>query len=657
MDDKEQEKISDYEKDLGEHALAEFKKKNYAGCLQIINKLENSRPNDFKVLHNKIVIEYYKTDLKKSETFQKSLTALCNHFKIKVDKLEEIDYCIAQFNQALLLYHQRHFTLAQRIIDRVYKFIEPIEENLAKQVSLLAIELQLSLRQPDKALTLINYLENNLMYGGSIPLKGLDKSGRDKKIQLPPPKPIPEEFQKKLSKYKVRCYLMNHSFNILAKEVPLLLKEKDNIDALFLSANLEYLKGNFKESLKILSLIPEDSLSYNESGESSKIMLSNNVGLLHHAMGKPNLACHYFQTALKDDTKLAQNLTKKDENGEHLYTSGGYKYHELMYNLGLALLYADRPAHAFDCFIVCVRRYHRNSRLWLRIAECCIAVHKGSNEVDFDIQKRQKELIVKVAGSKDKQKAILTTNLSKDKKYSSETQSYAVPVPSLEFASLCLRNAYLLIPSDKKTPPVPLFLMPGVLPPAPPPNPSLSPSNPSSILGIANLKNSILAASAYVSLCLGDYVMGLNYSNELSSQPQVSGIHRLLARLYAAECLVLLDKIPEALEHLRPDNVQDLSFDFQASDNKNEECQLKTNPPPTSAHATMEYNLAVAKTIRGQLDQAATLLTQIWQRKGPECQVPAHIVMLVIYIELKLGHAEIARNLLRQHSFQYRITS
>lgn len=55
---------------------------------------------------------------------------------------------------------------------------------MAKQVSLLAIELQLSLRVPDKALTLINYLENNLMYGGSIPLKGLDKMGKERKVMV-----------------------------------------------------------------------------------------------------------------------------------------------------------------------------------------------------------------------------------------------------------------------------------------------------------------------------------------------------------------------------------------------------------------------------------------------------------------------------------------
>lgn len=52
--------------------------------------------------------------------------------------------------------------------------------------------------------------------------------------------------------------------------------------------------------------------------------------------------------------------------------------------------------------------------------------------------------------------------------------------------------------------------------------------------------------------------------------------------------------------------------------------------------ALFQYNLAVVMTIRGQLDQAATLAKQIWQ-SSQKAQVPAHILMLVLYIELKLG--------------------
>ncbi|CAH1100955.1 unnamed protein product [Psylliodes chrysocephalus] len=660
MSEKDQEKgpeiVSDQEREVAQNALTEYKKKKFSACLQLINKLED-RNADLKVLQNKAIVEYCKSDFKKTEQFQKNLTHICNQFQVKANKLDDIDQCIIQYNQAVLLYHQKQFTTAQRIMDKVYKFIEPMEESLAKQVSLLAIELQLCLRQPDKALTLINYLENNLIYGGSIPLKGLDKNGKERKIQLPPPKPLSEDFEQKLLKYKVRCYIMNHSIKIVLKEVEVLLKDKSNIDAKFLSANVEYLIGNFENAVKILTSIPIDSLVYSDCGESSTLMFYNNMGVIHYAMGKPNLACHYFQTALKEDIRIFQNLQKKDDNEKPLHTLGGSKYHELMYNLGIALLHAGKPVQAFDSLIIAVRRYHRNSRLWMRIAECCIMVHKETNEADFD---EQQKIVVDFIGSREKQKIVLVTNLSKDKKYSTESQSYAVPVPSLEFASLCLRNAYLLIPSDTTTP-APLFLIPGVTPPAPPPSPGASPSNTLSSEGIATLRNGILVASAYVSLCLGDYILALEYSKELLEQPKISETHRLLANLYAAESLVLLDKISEALEYINPDNIKDLSHHLAPTDEeKSEDEKLKTKPPlkwfPNnlqSAYSVIQYNIAVAKTIRGQLDQAAVLLRQIWQNKRTS-RVPTHIIMLFIYIELQLGHTDMAKNLIRQ--YQHRLT-
>lgn len=55
-----------------------------------------------------------------------------------------------------------------------------------------------------------------------------------------------------------------------------------------------------------------------------------------------------------------------------------------------------------------------------------------------------------------------------------------------------------------------------------------------------------------------------------------------------------------------------------------------------SAHATMQYNLAVCKTLLGQFDQASALLKQVWQGRSV-CKIPAQIIMLVLYIELQLG--------------------
>ena len=55
-----------------------------------------------------------------------------------------------------------------------------------------------------------------------------------------------------------------------------------------------------------------------------------------------------------------------------LVTLGVSRRHEILYNLGIQLLFSGRPAVAFDCLVEAVQIYHTNPRLWLRLAECCI---------------------------------------------------------------------------------------------------------------------------------------------------------------------------------------------------------------------------------------------------------------------------------------------
>lgn len=61
-----------------------------------------------------------------------------------------------------------------------------------------------------------------------------------------------------------------------------------------------------------------------------------------------------------------------------LHTMGFSRHYELLYNAGIQLLHAGRPLAAFDCLIETVQVYSMNPRLWLRLAECCIAANKGT---------------------------------------------------------------------------------------------------------------------------------------------------------------------------------------------------------------------------------------------------------------------------------------
>lgn len=155
-----------------------------------------------------------------------------------------------------------------------------------------------------------------------------------------------------------------------------------NISSIFLKANLEYLKRNYIKSIKVLnSLVGQTLPAFKDTGESINLMYYNNLGCIHHYMGKPNLSMFYFQKAIKENEEALKSLPKPDTSeplsNRPLYTLSSNKNIELMYNLGVVLLYAGQPIKAFDCLTEVVQVYHMNPRLWLRMAECCIMAHKA----------------------------------------------------------------------------------------------------------------------------------------------------------------------------------------------------------------------------------------------------------------------------------------
>ncbi|KAJ9588355.1 hypothetical protein L9F63_018281 [Diploptera punctata] len=674
--------ISDQEKDWAQTALADFTRGSYGTCLQNLTKLEAARPQDTKVLHNKAIAEYYKSDLKKTDQFRKNMNIVCSQAHVNIDNtdsLEDVEYCVIYYNQAVLLYHLKQYGKALTIMEKIFSFIEPMEESLAHRVCLLLIELHLCMYQPDKILALIAYIENQFVVSTDSvistekDIKPLEKEHKEKK-------PVTgdaatDTFRLKLLQYRARCYLMTHALKACKREMKSVITGGGpTLGSVLLKGNLEYQRGNFRKAIKVINSIPPSNLPFKDVGECPAVLYYNNMGCIHHYMGKPHLACFYLQKAFHENDCAMKSLPKPEPaepySGRPLFTLGSNKNYELMYNLGVTLLHAGRPIQAFDCLTEAVQVYHMNPRLWLRLAECCVMAHKADNESDFNIHARRKDLVQGVVGTGTHRKIILTPQLSRDTKYSCEGVSYAIPVATVEFASLCLRNALLLLPDCQPDEPV-------VLPPTDTPDgPNIprtpgthyvyaAPSNPLDWHEVASLRCSVLAMSAYVALCLGDYILALDHAQMLLVQPALSGVHRMLGHLYAAEALVLLDKISDAIEHLNPDHVKELSLvypppekdvDREKVDGAEHHKPLRAWFPNTlpTARAVMQYNLAVAFAIRGELDKAGETLKQVWMSKSPGCDVPIHVIMLALYIELQLGHADISRNIVKQHSPQYR---
>lgn len=146
--------ITDQERDWAQQALAEYDQKNFKTCLEHLKRIEESRPNDPKVLLNKAIVEFYDDGLCTTDKFQKSLadvckqvrnafvwvvtpvcTVLCSprrHFQQvelnmeQMDTLEDVENCIYCYNYAVLLYHLKHYTKALAVINKVYSFIESL---------------------------------------------------------------------------------------------------------------------------------------------------------------------------------------------------------------------------------------------------------------------------------------------------------------------------------------------------------------------------------------------------------------------------------------------------------------------------------------------------------------------------------------------------
>ncbi|KAK7078359.1 CCR4-NOT transcription complex subunit 10, partial [Halocaridina rubra] len=134
----------------------------------------------------------------------------------------------------------------------------------------------------------------------------------------------------------------------------------------------------------------------------------------------------------------------------------------------------------------------------------------------------------------------------------------AVPVPTLEFGRLCLRNTLALLPENASiTPLTDEQEASGVMP-------ELYPAGPSSPLRgteVISLRVSALACSAYVCLCLADYSSALRHAeNLLAAHLKIPGVYKILGHLYAGEALISLGRVAEAVTHFDPGQIGDISL-------------------------------------------------------------------------------------------------
>ncbi|XP_025769467.1 CCR4-NOT transcription complex subunit 10 [Puma concolor] len=593
--------ITDQEKELSTSAFQAFTAGNYDACLQHLACLQEVNKDDYKIILNTAVAEFFKSNQMTTDSLRQTLNQLKNQVHSAVeemDGLDDVENSMLYYNQAVFLYHLRQYSEAIAVGEKLYQFIEPFEEKFAQAVCFLLVDLYILTYQAEKALHLLAVLEkmisqgNNNKNGKNETGNNTNKDGSNHKAESGA---LIEAAKSKIHQYKVRAYIQMKSLKACKREIKSVMNTAGNsAPSLFLKSNFEYLRGNYRKAVKLLnsSNIAEHP-GFMKTGECLRCMFWNNLGCIHFAMSKHNLGIFYFKKALQENDNVCAQLS-----------AGSTDPGELI----------------------------------------------AGRQFVFDRLRR-----------------------------SSDGQSSAIPVASMEFAAICLRNALLLLPEEQQDPKQEngsknsnqlggntesgesgetcsskshdgdKFI------PAPP-------SSPLRKQELENLKCSILACSAYVALALGDNLMALNHADKLLQQPKLSGSLKFLGHLYAAEALISLDRISDAITHLNPENVTDVSLGIssneqdQGSDKgENEAMESSGKRAPqcypssvTSARTVMLFNLGSAYCLRSEYDKARKCLHQAASMIHPK-EVPPEAILLAVYLELQNGNTQLALQIIKRN--------
>lgn len=120
--------------------------------------------------------------------------------------------------------------------------------------------------------------------------------------------------------------------------------------------------------------------------------------------------------------------------------------------------------------------------------------------------------------------------------------------------------------------------------------------------------------------------------------------HRMLAHLYCAEALIMLDRVLDARKFLEPKFIQELKEDDFVH-RGGPDWPINT---VDGAHAILTYNLAVTFLLQGEWDVARTALAQCHQHP----LVLKHVKLALLYMELQAGNVENCRMMIR-HDMPY----
>ncbi|ALC46168.1 CG18616 [Drosophila busckii] len=560
-------------------AHEEFINCEYDCCLELLQQLEARGENRSSLLtlrNNRAVVNFYKTGCIQHMPLLQELEQLVDT-KFEGGHHQEAGVAhlclkhggnaitVARYNRAVIYYHRHMYGTALEALTPLVTRLPALERHMTVLVATLQMLLLIATNQLNRAEVFLDYLQYKMNLVGTAPIPNPSGSPEESAVAAAATPAVTPTAALENAVTRVAGPLqVLQLLTLVLNRKPVLVTEDGTPQFAALKAQQYYIMKDFQMAAKQLMRINDESTQAGTVTPQLSTYIANNMGVIHLRVRHYAIAAKFFQNALRFDQQLATNLRQCT-----LETMGSARSCEIMYNLGLAMLHLRRPKEAFQCFLVPVKQYHSNARLWFRMAEACIMEHE-------------------------------TLPIT----YSAPCS--AVPEPTLEFAALCLRSALTLTLQYKTT-----FRMGGTSEDstlAPwsqlQDNNFCNPSKPISLESLEVMLASIYAAYSFASLRLGDHVTALEMAKQLLQSERLSDAHKLLGHMYAGEALMLMNKAAEARDHLEPTFVNNLN----AMDLETRDWQLKS---VEAAQNVVRYNLAVALALQNDHQTAKSLLATL----------------------------------------------
>lgn len=372
---------------------------------------------------------------------------------------------VALYNVAVIAYHRCLIAAAATVGELLFEKVEALDEWLALNTCFLLTDIHLRLSNVSSAVTVLSYAEK-LLPAFNRPLlnnqnnnsnENSDNNNHNNTNDSTAHADHLAEFRSLSPEWPARstaileppqsyehakfCMLMYNARlsadsdatdggRNIRKEAKCAVQAADDAisrptsAALLVKARVEQ---NFSKGLRILASIVNQSPPH--MLPKVRPLALNSLGVLHHRLGRHALAACYFEQSRRAFTEL---FAPSKESSFHLSIFSAVKDTHVAYNLALQYMKTGQYSTALQLLTTCAHAdtvfASRSAMLWIRMAECCVALESSDasarSSLSLEGKGQSRRMVMRVSEKTD--------------------------IASMEYASCCARAALDILDEEKK---------------------------------------------------------------------------------------------------------------------------------------------------------------------------------------------------------------